>query len=322
MPYSKEKIIQIGEYFQKHGEEKTLTDFNLKSETLNRLLRKYKNIDDKFEINNTLKKIAERYSETDLKAIANGGRLVPGQTKVPIIKFDGDIFKIGYFTDSHIGSIYFKEHYFNQMLEVFKKEKIDMVVHSGDVTHGMNHHQDLIYELTHIGYDAQKEYGGKILSQLEWPFKCINGNHDRWFIKGNGANIVKDICSDLKHIYKKDAEWLGHDEGDISLGGKAVLKLWHGEDGNSYAVSYRLQKIVEAFTGGEKPHILLTGHTHKQGYFMTRFIHVVSGGAMSIQSHWMRSKKIENHTGFWVIEIHVNKNGVSRFKPEWFPFYA
>lgn len=321
MPYSKSKINTISEYFFMHGEEETLKNFKIKSDTLNRLLRKSKKQDKQFESKSILKKIQERYTDKELQAIANGGRLVPGQVKVPIVNFGGERYKIGYFTDTHMGSIYFKENYYNQMLDIFHSEKVDMVVHSGDVTHGMNHHQDLIYELVHIGYNDQKEYAIKMLSQLEWPLKCINGNHDRWYIKGNGANIVKDICTEL--TYKgKSAEWLGHDEGDISLDGKAVLKLWHGEDGNSYATSYRLQKIVEAFTGGEKPHILFTGHTHKQGYFMIRFVHVVSGGAMSIQSHWMRSKKIENHTGFWIIEATVNKQGVSRFKPEWFPFYA
>lgn len=320
--FSENKIKEIVNYYLQYGIEKTSIDLNISHSSIERAIRSYKKSNPDFELNNTLKKISELYTPEELKALAKGGRIIPGQAKVPIINFEGDYRKIGYFTDPHMGSVYFIEKYFFQMLEIFHKEKIDTVVCSGDITHGMNKHQDLIYELTHIGYDAQEEYAEKNLAQLEWDFYCINGNHDRWYIKGNGANIVKHICENLQNKYKKKAFWLGHDEGDISLNGNVTLKLWHGEDGNTYATSYRLQKIVEAFTGGEKPHILLTGHTHKQGYFMIRFVHVVSGGALSIQSKWMRSKKIENHTGFWIIELQTNKNGVVRFKPEWFPFYA
>jgi len=39
MAYSKEKIIQIGEYFQKNGEEKTLRYYKIKSSSLERILR-------------------------------------------------------------------------------------------------------------------------------------------------------------------------------------------------------------------------------------------------------------------------------------------
>jgi predicted phosphodiesterase len=663
MAYSKAKIVEIGDYYLKEGESKTLEGFGITSETLYRLLRTNKNIDPDFVLKGTLKKIQERYTDKELIAISEGGRIIPGQGKVPIIDFSGDRFKIGFFTDPHIGGIYFNENYFTKMLEQFDKEKVGLVLCAGDVTEGMSNRPDQIYELSHIGYDAQKEYAIKILSQIKQPFKCINGNHDRWFIKSNGANIVKDICYRLKN-----AEWLGHDEGDVSLRGKTTIKLWHGEDAscfddqteiltkdgwkffknlslldevatmkknnhifewqkplniytssysgdmihfnsrtvdcmvtpnhgmwtrvseavtyrrklnlscptkshirlntkwhrkdakdiyeeysrqkwqltkvcedwggetpeyisvpyresknkgkrvvhlgsvstedmaelmswyvteghaegsaihisqykkvnpenyarimdlakrlkvnyggrdkcislystelkeflvaecghlsrskflplwlkncdknilqlvfdtmisgdgwrspagfgyrsisrklledfseiaiklgyavtfyggdsvsvyntqvtptitnkpeaikyngeiyccevpnglilirrngkilwthNSYAVSYRLQKLAESFTGGEKPNIVLAGHTHKQGYFMTRFIHMVSGGAMSVQSRWMRSKKLSNDTGFWILEIHVNKAGISRFKSEWFPFYA
>ena len=103
---------------------------------------------------------------------------------------------------------------------------------------------------------------------------------------------------------------------------KTILKLFHGEDGSSYATSYRVQKVIEAYTGGEKPNMLILGHVHKQIYMFERNIHCISAGALSRQSSWMRSKRLVNHSGFHVVEITVNKTGISRCKVEWFPFYA
>jgi hypothetical protein len=128
--------------------------------------------------------------------------------------------------------------------------------------------------------------------------------------------IVKDIAERLP-----DAEFLGHDEGDINLSGNTVLKLWHGEDGNSYAVSYRIQKVVESFSGGEKPHAMFLGHTHKSTYLFERNIHCYSMGSIEQQSNWMRSKRIAAHTGFWIIDFWVNAQGV-RSRGCFYPFYT
>ena len=330
MPCTDEKLKEYYNVYQKYGED-AHKELGITAETLSRRLREYR---ERFKLEKqpkiqanpstktVLQKIADRYTKKELDAIAEGGRIMPGQGKVPIIDFEGDTIKLGFLTDSHMGSIYFKEDYYYQMLEQFKKEKVELVLHSGDVTEGMSNRPDQVYELNKIGYDAQKEYAVEMLSQIEQPLKCISGNHDDWHLKANGALIVKDICKDLKENFKKDVEYLGINEGDLSLKGKAVVKLWHGHDSSSYAISYRLQKLAEAFTGGEKPHMVLAGHTHKQGYFMIRFIHMISGGAICTQSRWMRGKRLENHTGFWIIEVTVNKSGIARVKPEWFPFYA
>jgi len=122
--------------------------------------------------------------------------------------------------------------------------------------------------------------------------------------------------------YKTGAHYLGSDEGDISLKGKAIIKLWHGEDGSSYATSYRLQKLIESLTGGEKPNLLLAGHTHKMAYIFERHVHTFSGGALSTQSSWMRGKRLPNHTGFWIIDVWVGKRGITKCGGIFYPYYA
>jgi len=149
------------------------------------------------------------------------------------------------------------------------------------------------------------------------PIYAIDGNHDRWFIKSNGAMIVKDIATALPNF-----NFLGHDEGDISLKGMATLKLWHGEDGNSYALSYRVQKIIESFTGGEKPSLMLCGHTHKYVKLFERNVHAISVGCIEAQTSWMRGKKIAAHVGFSIFDVWVNKSGISKIRETWYPFYC
>jgi predicted phosphodiesterase len=311
---SEKRVEEILDFYAKYGEAKTLQDFNIKQDTLARYIRKYKKTHHDFKLTKTLLDIKAKYTEQELNRLAKGHSLnLAVQNKINI-DFSGEKVKMCFMTDLHAGGIYFNEENFDKALKVADEENVDMFVLSGDITEGMSNRPGHVYELTHIGYDQQKEYAVHLLSKFNKKCYCIDGNHDRWYIKSNGAIIVKDICKETGH------EFLGHDEGDIVIN-NSIIKLWHGLDGSSYATSYRVQKLIEALTGGEKPNVLLCGHTHKQGYFFERHVHAISGGAMSRQSSWMRGKKLANHYGFHIIELTINNHGVARCKVEWFPFY-
>lgn len=317
---SKKRISEIVQYFNANGKEATLTAFaNLKEESLNRYIREYK----KFKPGEAaktkqLKKILEMYTPKELEAIARGGRVLPGMSKAPEINFSGKRVRVGVISDTHIGSNCYQSERLFAAFDEFHRRKIDFITHVGDVTEGMSNRPGHVYELNYIGYGQQK---AKAISDLsEWTdtdMYLIDGNHDQWFIKSNGAYIVRDICDAIPN-----AHFLGHDEGDINLAGKTTLKLWHGGDGNSYATSYRIQKVVESLTGGNKPGVMILGHVHKQLYMQERNIHCISAGSIQSQTKWMRGKRIAAHVGFWIIDIWVNSRGVSKIAPTWYPFYV
>lgn len=319
--WSKEKIKEVIEFFKKYGLEETASNFGLKQSSVERYVRdaRVKKIDDGVGKSLFLQEIAKNYSDSELEAIAKGGRIVPGLSKVPIISFEGQRIRIGAITDTHIGHERFDKNLLFQAFEEFKKEKVDFITHSGDVTEGMSNRPGHIYELNHIGYNKQKEEAINLLSQwTDTNVYCIDGNHDRWYIKSSGAFIVKDICDALPN-YK----FLGHDEGDISLKGKAVLKLWHGEDGASYAISYRIQKIIESLTGGEKPGAIIFGHDHKAMYIYERMVHCFCGGCMQLQTHFQRKKiRVSARVGFWIIDLWVNNSGICKTTNTFYPFYT
>jgi predicted phosphodiesterase len=321
MPYSEKRRQEIIELIKIYGREETAKRLGITGETIRRLCRlvNQKEVNKEFIPNGYLKKIGEIYSPSELRAIAEGGRILPGIDPVPIIDFEGRRIRIGAFTDTHIGHQKFSALRFEQMLEEFRKEKVDILTHCGDVTEGMHTSRPgQIYELDFLGYDQQKAEAIRLFSQwTETDIYAIDGNHDRWFLKGNGALIVKDIAAALTNFH-----FIGHDEGNISIGGKATLRLFHGEDSSSYALSYRVQKIIEAITGGEKPSVMFCGHTHKYVKIFERNIHAISLGCMEEQTSWMRGKRLAAHVGFCIVDIYIGKNGVTKFTDTFYPFYA
>jgi predicted phosphodiesterase len=315
---SSERIKEIIEFNLQYGDGKTLEQYKIKNTYLDRIRRLYKEkISDNLDDRQIIKDIVNRYTPQELRAIANGGRVIPGQTNVPIVDFTGERVRFGLCSDTHFGSLFCKDELWEQTVNVFKKEKVEFVVHTGDITEGMSGRPGHIYELSHMGYDSQRDKAIEML--LMWPgqYYFIDGNHDRWYIKSSGARMVPDICK----LMGEKAVFIGHDTGTISLKGRATIGGFHGEDGSTYALSYRIQKLVESMSGGSKPNILVTGHDHKHGYFFVRNIHCFGAGCIQLQTDWMRATRKEAHPGFWTIDAWIGKAGISKISPTFYPFY-
>lgn len=310
---SEKRCHEVLKYAAEHGDDEACKTFGLSEVSLARYRVK---VGDSVPVTKVLRELHDKFSDGELRSILKGRGI--GQHAKPkvSINFGGESVRFWFATDPHIGSEVYQEAFLDALVKEAQEFGAEFGVLAGDVSEGMSSRPGHVYELTHIGYASQLRYAVEQLSKWNGKLYCIDGNHDRWYLKSNGAVIVEDICRQLP-----DAEFLGHDEGDIDVNG-IKLRLFHGEDSSSYATSYRIQKLVESYTGGDKPNVLLVGHTHKQGYFFERHIHCVSGGALSTQSRWMRSKRLANHAGFWLIEMTVNGGDVSRFKVEWMPFYA
>lgn len=268
-------------------------------------------------MSDALRTIAAKYTPAELRALARGADLGQPTVKVPPIHFKGEHLRFGYLTDTHFGSLYSPEELFDAAMVEFRETDCALAILTGDLCEGMSNRPGHIYELSHIGFVAQRDYAIEQLRKWGRPWYLIDGNHDRWFIKAADARVAVDVCKDVP-----GAQFLGHDNGMLALKGGAKIQLWHGEDGSSYATSYRMQKIVEGLSGGTKPNVLLCGHTHKQGYFFERNIHVISGGCIQLQTPWMRGKRYPAHPGFWIIDLWLNGASVARLSPTWYPFYA
>lgn len=316
-----DRIMEVGLYREKHTKEETADNFDLSLESVKRYYTYYKDLVGEIEKTNaeniTIKKLLERYSPQELKRIANGNAVNPADNRNETIDFDGEIFRALFVTDSHWGANHSPVEYWEAALAQAENYDVECIFHGGDIIEGMSNRPDQIYELSHVGFSAQMEHARELLSMTELPIYTVAGNHDLWSIKNGGLDAVKEICRTLDHVH-----YLGHDIGTVTIKGTDWM-LHHGRDGGgSYAISYRIQKIIEAFTGGNKPHVLMTGHDHKSGYFFERNVHAVLGGALCRQSQWMKATRKANKSGFWIIEAVIGDGEIKSFAPTWFPFYT
>ncbi len=142
----------------------------------------------------------------------------------------------------------------------------------------------------------------------------IDGDdHEGWYAQREGIVPGQYLQMRAEKAGRHDLEYLGYSEADIALkcgSGHSVLRLLHPGGGSAYATSYTVQKIVESYQGGEKPHVLIAGHYHKLEYGYPREVHCLQTGCTEDQTLFMRKKKIAAHVGFWDVRIKQDEQGV------------
>lgn len=229
------------------------------------------------------------------------------------------IIRFGVTSDLHLCSKYQQITLLNDFYDLCEREGIDTVYDSGDMSEGYHMRRGHEHDVFAHGADDQAQYIIKNHPRRKnIKKKFILGNHDYSHVINGGHDIGAVIAS-----ARDDMEYLGMLNATIPLTPNCTMELNHPLDGASYATSYSIQKYIDSMSGGEKPNILINGHHHKALYGFYRNVHYLEAGTFQMQSGWMKGKRIAAHVGGWIVEIHVDDDGkVSRFRPEWIPYYV
>jgi len=274
------------------------------------------NESEKKEIIRTIEK--RNLSPKELERIIKAFENKPPKARAGFEDYFSEHTVIGVFGDTHIGHIMFDEPLFNHMVKIFNQRKVSRVYSVGDILEGMSERKGHIYELSELGFEKQIEKATNLFKRIPSDVYGINGNHDEWYQKNSNGGINVSI-----ELEKRTSNYhhVGDMEADIDIGHDLKIKLFHANDGTAYAISYKMQKLMESFTGGEKPDVLLSGHYHKALYMFNRNIHGIECGTICGQTPWMRGKKIPAHKGFWVLEMRLGKGGIGMMGPTFYPGY-
>jgi predicted phosphodiesterase len=239
----------------------------------------------------------------------------------------GDWARFGLVADTHLGCKEERLAELHNQYDLFEKEGITTVFHAGNPIDGYvaRINGESVYETT---IDGQANYFAE-----NYPARTgittyfITGDdHESWFAPG--FNIGAYLQFIAEKIGRKDLIYIGHVEADVAVQvGKAsrptIIKIQHPGGGSAYARSYKGQKQVEAFEGGEKPDILVQGHYHVSNYMNDRNIHVVNMPGFQDQTIFARKKNLRMEVGGVIMEFKVAEDGtVTRFRPEFNRYFT
>lgn len=259
-----------------------------------------------------------KLSQVQVKAVIDSIQTIPNKINQHKHKWGERHVRVGLLGDTHIGSKYTDYGALNDIYKRFESEGVKAIYHTGDMTEGYGRRKGHSYECDLHGVDAQV---AGVVSRYPTIAKVktyfIGGDHDSWHYESAGVDIGLIIQKE-----RSDLKYLGAFQANIQLGKNTTLKLVHPAKGTAYAISYQIQKMIEAFSGGEKPNVLAVGHYHKAEYLFYRNIHAFQTGCIQSQSPWMARMNLSAHKGAWVLDIWMDKiGGVDKIGQTFFPYY-
>lgn len=195
-------------------------------------------------------------------------------SKLDISVKPGSTVRLGIVSDTHIGSKYQQITSLRDFYRYADERGVQAYLHGGDMLEGIHQaHRDAAYEQYAFGVSAQvaavaKQYP---VSKNGKTFH-IAGNHDDWAFQNVGVTSGEMIAKD-----RADLPYLGYHSAFVELGGVRILVQHGSKGGNSYAKSYRTQKLIEGLSDEERTQtdIALFGHWHNEAY-LGRYMGVAS----------------------------------------------
>lgn len=206
-------------------------------------------------------------------------------------------------SDTHLASKYDRLDILRYLYTKADELGVKHVLHSGDFTDGRSNRPEHIYELREVSYEGQVDYCVDKYPTFDGKTYAISGNHDDWWYKSAGSEIVKAIAKQ-----RDDIIYLGPDVADLKIGGLKI-RLFHGSGGNAYAKSYKLQKYLDTIPVAERPDILQTGHIHQSFYMKQDKTHCFQTSALEDLTPYCRGLGLANDKSVWWVDVYFDDKG-------------
>lgn len=217
---------------------------------------------------------------------------------------EGLYFRIGMISDTHLGGTEQQLTHLNDFYQTCKAQGVNTVYHCGDIIAGVDVYRGQHKELHAHTYDDQVDYAITNYPQIPGiTTRIISGNHDLAIIKKGGSDPVRQIVN-----ARPDMEYLGQYSAWVEFAPGFVAYLMHPLGGMSYALSYKLQKHVESFEGGNKPNMFFAGHWHSFNYSYIRNVHAFLVPCFEAQTEFERRLGLNPTIGGLILDIKLNKD--------------
>jgi hypothetical protein len=232
-----------------------------------------------------------------------------GGTVQPYVSRPNGRYRFGWLGDTHLCSKYERLDVLNDIYQRFSRANIDRIFHAGNWIDGEARFNK--FDLHTHGMDAQVRYLTTTYPKAPnglTTYAIAGDDHEGWYCQREGVDIGKYAENEMRAAGRTDWVNLGYMEAFVPLqhaqSGKTVhLHLVHPGGGSAYATSYTVQKLVESYSGGSKPAVLLAGHYHKLEFINIRNVWTIQTGCTQDQTPFARKKRLHYALGAGVCEL-------------------
>lgn len=217
-------------------------------------------------------------------------------------------YRFGWISDNHLCSKYARLDVLQDIYKRFADAGLDRVFNAGNWIDGEARFNK--YDLLVHGMDNQIRYLRDHYPTVKGltTYAVAGDDHEGWYGQREGVDIGRYAESELRAGGRADWVNLGFMEAFVPLehavtGKTSQLHVVHPGGGTAYATSYTVQKLVEAYSGGSKPAVLLAGHYHKLEFINIRNVWTIQTGCTQDQTPFARKKKLHFALGGGICEL-------------------
>ena len=218
----------------------------------------------------------------------------------------GDHLRIGIISDTHFGSHWTQYTHLREFYEVSAAAGVTDIYHAGDLDDGSETmHVGVMHEHHAIGANKHIDNIVENYPHIDGiTTHFITGNHDASFGKACGLEIGPMVAE-----RRPDLHYLGRDIAHVQLSPNCKMELRHPGDGSAYAISYKLQKMLDTYDWDDHPDIVVVGHYHKYVTVYHRGMLLMHPGCFQGLTDFMRAKQGYAAIGGVIMDITLDADG-------------
>ena len=236
--------------------------------------------------------------------LINGEIVNHGKTKVIDTPFDitcdKSHVKIGFLSDTHLGSIYDDVNTLRNVYSIAEDKSVDFMFHAGDLTDGVLGIFEFEKHLKEDSYFGQVKYAIDKYPKYSGKTYAISGNHDDYWTMITGREIIEDISDK-----RRDIVYLGR-RRIVNINGLKI-QILHGDYDpitNSWFKATKYLRSIE-----ERPNIIHLGHKHISNYDVYNGTHIVRSATIMERTPVLEINGMKNEKSMFFANITFDNNG-------------
>lgn len=215
---------------------------------------------------------------------------------------DKDHIKLGLLGDTHLASIYDDVDSLNKAYDMAEDKQVDVILHSGDLVDGLVSTPGYFNELKEKTYTGQVEYVIDKYPKYSGKTLVVSGNHDDYWYRLTGKEIIKDIASK-----RDDIEYLGSSRRIIDINGLRINVL-HGKFKDTNRIN-NIYSYLDNIPRDKKPDIVHSGHYHTGKYEEHDGIKMYRSGAIMDQTSHDKERRHTPEKSMYVVDVYYDDDG-------------
>lgn len=247
-----------------------------------------------------------------------------GFKSLPLARIFAKSVKQGFTSDKHFASIDSQPSCIDRAYADAEKEKIDVMLDTGDLTAGYFDHPSNRFKVIIPNIEGQMLLAADRHPRSTFKQYNIAGDHDLFAAGRVGIDPIKRIFS----TQRPDITYLGKLRGDVEVK-NLKTRLMHPGGGPGYALSYQAQKRIESeiqrmISRGSKERyqVLALGNWHVANWQFNAGVAVIVVPCFQEQTlDYMMRKGLSPWIGMWIMEFILDEdNYISAIKARYYNY--